>query len=525
MNQIAQGATGVMLALALLLLAERSTFRGGAIVAVQSIAAAVLLSALSHPVLAIAEAGWGAVATPWIARGLTIRVPSADPKPVQTTIVRLTAGAALAGLGIVTGGEHGTALAIALCSVMVAASARHLAEELFGLTSLQNAVVALAIGASDFAILLAITPLLPGLAAAARWWQAQAPHAQNGPARRTLGITACVAALPIAGMIVAHVGSQTGPFRIDTLTGYGALLGSIAALVTRWTAARPPRLPSNAVDGVMLAAFFIAFASHEAIVTWLASFGAVAASLATSGSRHVLRACVGSGLTLAGTVILPTLPAVSTACMLCGYGLLASLSPPLAVLGVVMIMRQHIVLAGADEGAAMETLLVAAGLLLLLGSATLLMLSNEARRTAALVAAGQVGVGICALGAGASATAAIHFVLLLLTWSVVRLGGANGGISTQGFTGLAGIPPFGMFPSLAAILAHVASEAAWPLLLLLLLGVLAMGWGVLRCHYPRQPEGRSAWIAWIPMLALLVLGYAMPAPIYAWFEAAAAPGQ
>ncbi len=80
------------------------------------------------------------------------------------------------------------------------------------------------------------------------------------------------------------------------------------------------------------------------------------------------------------------------------------------------------------------------------------------------------------------------------------------------------MPPFGLFSSLALILAATAARAPW-LLLPLGAALAAIAWAVL-LQLPTQRRLLAS-PAWVPLGLLLIAGFAMPEPVLAWFRLAA----
>ena len=144
----------------------------------------------------------------------------------------------------------------------------------------------------------------------------------------------------------------------------------------------------------------------------------------------------------------------------------------------------------------------------------------EAERLA-LVGLAQAGAAAFAFGLGTDAgslAGLLQLSFLALTQCAVLLAREDGVDRLAALAGLAGVPPFGLFPSLALILAATASRLPW-LLLPLGTGLAAIAWTVLL----RLPTERRLLPspAWIPLALLLLAGFAMPDPLLAWFRLAA----
>lgn len=314
----------------------------------------------------------------------------------------------------------------------------------------------------------------------------------------------------------------------------------------------------------------------------LAAAGAVASTLPERAEawRRLRLGCTGLVLALFGTIALhATLPALAAgACIMLGYGTLAVLAPELTVAAVALILRVR----GAPTDdlllvAGLTALLVAA-LGLGRGSAphpvhirtipsaprvvagegqaptTLPSSTNVSRGWPAVarhdtgageVRAGhgpgaspgaphgpqhlvlglaglaQAGAAVFAFGLGTDAgnlAGLLQLSLLALTQCALLLAHEDGVDRLAAIAGLAGVPPFGLFPSLALILAATANRLPW-LLLPLGAGLAAVAWRLLL----RLPNERRllASPAWIPLALLLIAGFAMPEPLLAWFRLAA----
>ncbi len=264
----------------------------------------------------------------------------------------------------------------------------------------------------------------------------------------------------------------------------------------------------------------------------LATTGAVAATLPARAEawRRLRLGCTGLGLALFGVVGLHAaasalvLPATASAML--GYGVLAVLAPELTVAAAALILRMR-------DAAPADPLLLTLGLAALLVAALGLAVPAGQRRTLALVGLAQGGAAVFAFGLGTEAgnlAGLLQLSLLTLTQCALLLARQGGLDRLAAYAGLAGLPPFGLFPSLALILLATTARLPW-LLLPLGAGLAAVAWSVL-LRLPaaqRPPAGKSpagmspAWAspAWLPLALLLIAGFALPDSLLAWFRLAA----
>ena len=201
---------------------------------------------------------------------------------------------------------------------------------------------------------------------------------------------------------------------------------------------------------------------------------------------------------------------------------MAWLSPELALTAVAVILRQRGLVSAVPGQTAPDIVLLLAGLAALAISGFALLMRPNGHRHQQFDGFGQSGVAVFAFGLGtteASLAGLLHLTLLALTLSAVMLSRQGGLDRVASLAGLAGLPPFGLFPSLALILAATAVCSSW-LLLPLVAGLALLGWPVLASLPPLRPAP-GHWqrrLAWIPLLLLLVAGFAMPGPVNAWMH-------
>ncbi len=312
------------------------------------------------------------------------------------------------------------------------------------------------------------------------------------------------------------------------------------------------------------------------LLSWLgialATAGAMADALPArvDAWRRLGLGCTGLGLALFGVVALhaaaPPLPV--TGCAMLGYGTLAILAPELTVAAVALILHMR--------GPATEGLLLVLGLAALLIAAVGLAFLPAAVPGPAvrgrsprgpsprgpsppgssppgsyqfvpsplgwspielfargpstrgpqpgmwpLVALAHAGVAVFAFGLGTDAgnlAGLLQLSLLTLTECALLLARRDGVDRIFAIAGLAGVPPFGLFPSLALVLSATAASLPW-LLVPLGAGLASVAWALL-LHLPAERRLLPS-AAWVPLALLLIVGFAMPDPLLAWFRLAA----
>jgi hydrogenase-4 component F len=197
-----------------------------------------------------------------------------------------------------------------------------------------------------------------------------------------------------------------------------------------------------------------------------------------------------------------------------GFGVLAVLAPELTIATFSLILRLR--------GPQSDELLLALGLAaLLIATLGLAVSRGPLRRTESLAGLALAGVAVFAIGLGTEAgdlAGLLQISFLALTQCALLLAQEGGLDRLVALTGLAGVPPFGLFASLALILTGTAARLPW-LLLPLGAGLAALAWSVLR----QLPAERRLVLspAWLPLALLLIAGFAMPEPLLAWFRLAA----
>jgi hydrogenase-4 component F len=215
---------------------------------------------------------------------------------------------------------------------------------------------------------------------------------------------------------------------------------------------------------------------------------------------------------------------LAVGCILLGYGAVVVLNRDAPILLLLLVPRLRDLASAMPRSlAAADALLMALGLGLLLACAGLFLLQPPVRDRLTSLSLGQVGLATLAFGLGGEETsfaACVQLLLLALTRLAADL--APGGTARSvAMAGLAGLPPFGVFPGMAPILLATLDRAIW-LLPLLCVGIGGLAWAAIRHLPPRQQARPALTLAWVPLAAAMLLGYAMPAALAAWLRLATA---
>ena len=287
---------------------------------------------------------------------------------------------------------------------------------------------------------------------------------------------------------------------------------------------------------VLIGAIQAAALTDDLILTWIALVIAVAAAAAVTGaargaaaaaaaSRLVQHCAIGLLLALLGTLLLDLAPIAAGVFLLLGYGTVAGLVPLhswladavaegvapgavivmlLANVPLMLFMRLHIV----------PELLIGFGLVSLLPCAVALSARLDRRRTVAFAGMAQLGMVVYAIGVGANQVAWLHMTLLTLVRSAVQ---QSQGEDTVAWLALALLPLYALY----LLASPTVAVAPW-LLVPLAISVLLTVWALLEdC-----PGGMLAdWVAasptWLQLALVMLLAFAMPGPVAAWFHGVA----
>ncbi len=536
MSVLVTSGAGIVLALSFALLWQRRFGGMLVVLALQNLVVAIVAAGHGLWSVAAVELLWGAVALPW----LLSRRPNPRPLPPAGETGLLAAGATLAAVSLPLGAV-GAGLAVALLGGLLLAARPQGGIQVVGLGTLQAGIVLAGIAAGAELVLLA-APCLPALALAAGVEGGLATPDINRRARDLSSPARLLALLDFAGcgvlLLLAcglpwFAGTALGPWRLDPIGILAAVLVSLLACLLRWPAtavgsrgglavaapdAAAPQATLPLRGTLVTAGAFVAVLADRPVLAWTGLAIATTATVATASPRQARLAGLGLGLTLFGSVTLSAAALPAGVTLLVGLACLAAAGPELAGLAALLLLRVRASL-GPVHG--LDALLIAAGLLALLiaigglaspsGSSRG---SRQATRLPMLATLGQAGVAVFAFGLHtpeASFAAVLQLVLLVLTRLALELSASDGLPRVVALAGLAGLPPFGLFPSLALLLAATTARATW-LMPPLLVGLAALGWLVLR-GVPAGPYRLRPTIAWLPLVAVLVLGLMMPGPV------------
>lgn len=532
---LVQSGGGAALAMSFALLGLRRSGSMLTMLGVQSAVVALLAAGQGAWPLACVELVWGAIGLPWLlaSRREAVRWST------EGGVMLLAAGAGLAAVCLPLG-RIGPGLAIVLLSVLIVAARPGRDTPVVGLASLQNGAALAGLACGGGVALLA-APALSALVAAVASWPESAEAAlparsvragrshaasrrgeQGEQAEQVIGgrlspaITrgqvaefgACTVLL-VFSCALPWFGSVAGPWRIDPLGVLAAILVSLVATALRWPAGRA--VPAHLGGGVMTAGAILAVLAGSLPLLWIGLAIAAVGAMAGAPLRRMRMAALGLGFTLFGSLTLPAAPLPAMAAFLVGLACLGFVAPELAALAVLLALRLRGIV-GSMAG--LDPLLIAAGLLALLLAVTGLATTSRKQSLPTLGMLGQAGVAMFALGLDtpeANLAAVLQIVLLILTRLAMDLAPEGGLPRLAARAGLAGLPPFGLFPSLALLLAATAERFA-VLLVPLLAGLGAFGWLVLRDLPPGVLRFRPA-LAWLPLAALLLIGFILPGPV------------
>jgi len=575
---LAQGTAGLALVTCFGLLGTRQLGAASILLAVQSLATAVAALAQHQPLVAAATAVIDLIGATWFLRR--------QSSPVQTAgFPRWFAGRAqgrslvsahgpgaehLKGpvgetsrewsdrprgsssmmpfegvkLGIIAGtgvailcqscGPLALPLAVALLSVLLAATRHHPLLRLVALVSLQNgcalaACLLVAAPVSALACFVLVLPFAVGLILG------HATGREPGVPlwlRRWLGWQQVAMS---AGMFAV---SLTIP--LDPLAAVFAPLIAAGGVAEAWAARNriAQSLARRAAALAKLGFMLVAVGTAQPMVAWLAIVGAITAAMfpiLRRGSNGMLLALCAAGLGLIGLLTPPVgLAAVSYTALFVGYAGVAAAIPELGVVVVIRILRS-MAQANLPPTAGMVLISVAlAGLLgcaLLLTSRTGLMANRAARRHAPLTQLAQTSLAALAVGLGvpeARFAAVVLLILLILTRAAVAM--ADGPLAAAARAAMGGIPPLGVFPALVLVLLAINGRVPW-LLLPVGLSLAAVAAASLPARIPPRlsagttPNWRRAIVrsvGLVPLALAFLFGFFAPDGLVDWLRAATA---
>ncbi len=324
---------------------------------------------------------------------------------------------------------------------------------------------------------------------------------QIGRMRAWVDLGAVLIVLALALSLPFETDPTSPLLRHDHLAEFGAILVALAAVARR-----------SGIGGQLgLVGMLVAAVSGHAVLTAAALALAVAAELAPRVRLvwyRVPLSGAGLGLVLFGS-ILPSAPAAS-GCVLLGFGALAAAVPALLPLLPLLALR----FAGPE--------LVGVGLAALLTCSAVAAFWSSDKSRLSWIVFGQAGAIAMALGSrspNAVFAGLILAVLLVLSDAARLLAKTQGLAGLLASGGLAGFPPFGVFPGLALVILATAKQSPW-LLVPLLSALAAMGWAVVALLPIPRIAASDRWSpAWIPLAAALLAGFLLPGSAEAWLHA------
>jgi formate hydrogenlyase subunit 3/multisubunit Na+/H+ antiporter MnhD subunit len=339
-------------------------------------------------------------------------------------------------------------------------------------------------------------------------------------------------------------------WQVPTAATHLAVLTAFVAMTTSWFGRRDiaVSLAARSLNRqrirryhvgyqALIGAIQAAALADDLIVTWIALVVAVAASAAVTGAARgaaaaaaastlVQHCAIGLLLALLGTLLLDLAPGAAGVFLLLGYGTVAGLVPlhswqpntaaegvppgaivvaVLANVPLMLFMRLHIV----------PELLIGFGLVSLLPCAVALFARLDRRRTVALAGMAQLGMVVFAIGLGAKQVAWLHMTLLTLTRSTVL---QSQGEDTIAWLALALMPLYALY----LLASPTVAVDPW-LLVPLAAGVLLTVSALLgRCPGGMRAYPVAATPIWLQLVLVMLLGFAMPSQVAAWFSEVAA---
>lgn len=322
------------------------------------------------------------------------------------------------------------------------------------------------------------------------------------PMRVWIDLGAGLAILALALALAVTGPDGTPLLRQDRMGAFAAVLVAGAALAH----------PASPGKQLVLGGALLAGLAENLVVAEAGLELSVVATLAprlAAGWHRVPLAGAGLGLLLFGAVTPPA--ALASACTAAGLAVLAYVAP--ALLPVLPLLAARV--AGPP--------LVALGLAGLIGCGLAALLAPR-RSPTPWIALGQLGVAALAFGLKSPESTCAGLVLtMLLTLAQAARDLSRGPGLTRlcAEAGLAGLPPFAVFPGLVLAVGAVAKQP--PILLAALLAGLALlGWATVRRAQPTGWTESDRWSpAWIPLAIAVPVGWALPGVVTEWLRALA----
>ncbi len=446
----------------------------------------------------------------------------------------LCVGSTFALLALTFPGEH-LALAVVILGATITATRRSAAMQILGLVSLQNGIILAATNGPVAAIgtAIAMLPIVPSLALTGLWLNTTRDGASvlaAWPANTWFDAIACSVVLALTLLLPWLVPMGWGVMNVDAFVATVVLLSAMVATAASWAQRLHRRSTRPAgVRFILLLGAALAVLIDHPVASWLALVIATlaAASLSlprrTEAWRRLRFGSVGLGMTLSGTIATAGAGAWAPVCIVVGLGMVACLSPELALAAVAMTVRH---LHPLTDNAPVEMLMMVAGLAAIAVAGCRTLLWGKRLPPLSFTGLGLAGVALFVFGVdtpAAHVAALMTLVLLSLTESGLLLAGEGSFAQLAATAGLAGVPPFGTFPALALAIAATAARVPWMLLpFAAALGLFV--WSIVT-RLPALTPARSllrAPYAWAPLVLALLVGFAMPQPVFAWLQSAAA---
>ncbi len=525
MSMLSQGAEGLAVAVSCAAFLATRTPSAAAFCALQGAIVSVLV-ALHFGWLAIIPLALVAAILP-VSSFFSARADRARP-------ASLLVGGALVLLALTFPGKN-LALPVVVLGAALTVTRRSAAMQMFGLILLQNGIVLAATNSpvAGVGTAMAMLPIIPALACAGLWLTTTRQGVSvlaAWPTNTWFDAIACSAVLPFACVLAVLIPMTWAAVRVDAFVATLIPLLAIVATAASWA----PRLrtvgtgPAGARFVLVLSAA-LAVLVDDPVQSWLALVIATTAAASSSlprraeAWRRLRLGSLGLGIALSGTMASAGVNVWAPVCIIVGLGTVACLAPELALASLAIIVRQLHPLAGH---APVHALLMVAGLAGIAVTGGAALLGRKRVPPIPFTGPGQAGVALFAFGLGipaANIAALVSLVLLSLTQSGLLLAGEGSLAQLVATAGLAGVPPFGIFPGLALVIAATAARLPWMLLpFAAALGLLV--WSTL-AQLSVLPAARSLSrtpYAWAPLLLALLVGFAMPQPVFAWLQSAAA---
>lgn len=487
MTAVVQGASGIALTLALLLLWVRHATLLGLTVGAQSIAVAVAAVAAHRPVLA--APCLVVVAGLWLLRDRLEMLRGSEP----ATPWLLPGGVALTFL-CQSQGAVSASLSVALLALMFAATS----GAPLALLALQNGLVLAC-------CLVPHLPLLAQLPLAAAGLVVAAPAvAAIFPWPRDLRLPTWAGWIDLGLCFAVLAATLTLP--LDGLGSLFAPLLAVDGVARSWLRVQATGLHAT-TRGLVLLRLVLMVASVSTPVPLVASLAIGGALLATQSPtlwrwpERTLLAFAGAALLPVGLAIAPA--TIGYVAVFAGFAVIAIVAPDLGVVAAVLLLR--LALTHLPQEAS-----IAAAVVSIAG----LLVAAWLRRPQSAICA----IAALSLAAGHADGRFAAMVLLLLAIPVrMAQRFPDRTVITAAGMGLTGALPVGVFPALVLVASALAARSGW---FLLPLGIAIVP--AVIASLPRPMSWRwAASPGWLPLAVALAAGYFAPEGMVSWLQAIA----